>query len=117
MITEFKIFESNNGKKFWTVKIDRFFSVRLYKIGMTFNRMKTYLYIKDGGSKYIYVGYDGELWTWIKYEYTRGNCLYEKNEYEYMGDVDVSEDDINKYNEDIELYHIKRSGILNKYNL
>jgi len=117
MITDFKIFESNNDKKFWTVKTDRFFPVRLYKIGMTFTRMSTYLYIMDSGAKDIYVGFDGELYTWIKYDYSRGNSLYEKNEYEYMGEVDVSDKDVNKYNEDLKMYNLKRSNVIKKYNL
>jgi len=117
MITEFKIFESNN-KKFWTVKTDGYFLYSLYKIGMPFHRIKTYSYLsKNLYSKNLYIEYDGELWTWMKYDYTAGNTLYAENEHEYMGDVEVTEEDIKKYEDDKEIYDLQNGTTVKKYNI
>jgi len=111
MIINFKIFESDNNKKFWILPNDKLFNVRLYKIGMSIDEIKTFMTDWIKNKKNIYIGFDGKTWSYTGCEdipKISNSNVYNKENYEYMGNIDVT-------NKDIENYEI----IINskKYNL
>jgi len=117
MIIDFKLFENNNDKKFWRVRVNGYFTTSLYKIGMPIYRIKTYIYIMKGNARYIYVGCENDEWNYKIYHNTLGKNRYEEIGYEYMGDVEITEDDIKKYEYDKEIYNLQRGNTVKKYNL
>ena len=112
MITNFKIFEDIANKKgYYLVKDDKFFNVRLYKIGMPIE------VIKDFNKKFefknrenidvdclsYYIGCNVDynnnvVWNYSSTPYLSGRTSqYEFIGYEYMGEVEINEDDILEY--------------------
>jgi len=102
MIINFKIFEnigsqSENWKKFWIVdNTDKYFEVRLFKIGMTFEiieKFKKFL-LKNFDEKFrhYYFGYDSKLkkWSYENYNYTSGSNIYVDSFYKFMDHVKIN---------------------------
>ena len=113
MIIKFKIFENSvNDKKFWIVKNDENLKVRLFKIGMsdeTIENIKYNMMNEYAKDRYFYVGFeDKHDWTYCKYNYTSVSNPFIVDGFEFMGHVNITDDDI--YN-----YKIRKE--INKYNL
>jgi len=101
MITNFKIFESNSDKKYWRIKISKneddseFIDVQLYKIGMSEKEIKEFAYLHNH-FKDVFVGYNS--YSTYYYSYTGANDdFFDRNGYEYMGRVEITDEDIADY--------------------
>lgn len=104
MITNFKIFESIPDKKYWSLKNDEFFKVRLYKIGMSIEKMKIYSFL-DQKNLYNIDFYFGFHKKW---EYSRERWVFHSEDYIFMGEVEIDEEDIKNYQiiKDAEKYNL-----------
>jgi hypothetical protein len=113
MITNFKIFENDykfkNGnyksKIFWCVANDEYFEIRLFKIGLTIDEIKRKVFIIQRDqkiyNKFFYFGYTKTEPHWLyATEFSKGSF----DDYNFVGNVEINEDDILKYK-------------LNKYNI
>lgn len=99
-----KLFEGNNGKKYWTVKVrEPYFEISMKKIGALYcyQEMKTnemfnkYTYKKKNDKVYITYSPNTNFseFKWCIFdEYVKGNI--ESSQFEYQGDVEVTKQDI-----------------------
>jgi hypothetical protein len=117
MITDFKIFENNDIPKFWVVNNDENFFVSLHKIGMSFPVITTFKSLKERKDKHFFVGKDEHKYYWAKYNYTVGSNEFIHTGFIFQDFINVDENDINKYNYDYEIYLLKKSNDIKKYNL
>jgi len=103
-----KKFEGSNEKgKFWKINTDEpYFEISLHKLGFddsikeTIYSMNNY-HIKNSGLVYIYIIDTNTSWmgisvTWSQVSDFRKDTAIE-NGNEYMGEVDITEEDIKKW--------------------
>jgi len=100
MITKFKDLRKSD-KCYWLLKNDEFFNARLYKIGMPIDYIKDYQFRDKTKSYYIGCVRDYDyhiIWNFSSTPYSEGVVnQYEFMNYEYMGEVELIQDDIDKY--------------------
>ena len=128
MITNFKIYEDTEICKYWVIKIDDdLVDCRLKKIGIPLSEIKVWIdknkskktsIIEDLLHKRyskIFIGYDKQDdWTYSDEYETKGidDNAYEDDQCEFLGDVSLTQEEIVKYKEEIEIENATK-----KYNL
>jgi len=97
MIIKFKIFESSDKTeyKYWIVKNDIFYHARLYKLGIPFNVLENFNI--SGIYKVVYVGLHYDINDKNVWSYSFGDKVFRNENYEFMGKVELTKDDILAY--------------------
>ena len=113
-----KMFENYKSKVFWVVdNTDEYFETRLFKIGLSLEDIKKFRYYifknNDENKRHYYLGYNPvrNKWSYENYNYTSGSNFYDAEDYEFMGHVDLTEEDKWNYENSPERKKV------NKYNL
>lgn len=118
-----KTYESIEPKMFWTVENDDNFSASLYKIGMPIKDVLVFNTLKErsGYDKRFFIGATfarkSDIWTYIEYNYTSGNNRFTELGYKFMGFVEPTDKDVEKYEHDLEIYKLQRDDAIGKYNI
>jgi len=102
MITNFKLYENSENKKYWLIKISKvdddsyFIDLQLYKIGMSIEDIRGFEFLHYH-NKDAFIGYTGNNPKY-KYNYSDSDDNYfDRNGYKYIGKVEITEEDILNY--------------------
>lgn len=106
MIIKFKIFETKQTQKFWKILTDEYFFIRLDKLGMP-EKVQNDIYehycdYNENLIKFVMIGkenygYDTYDWHWDFNQDKKENDFYVGCEYEYQGELELTQDEINDW--------------------
>jgi len=103
------LFDNNlyDTRRYWLLPTDERFKKSLKKIKCTKDRTREFLINEQIKDMYVFIGYNPERgntesdkWGWDKYFEYYNDGFYEKNDYKFMGKININdyELDANKFN-------------------
>ena len=103
MIKTYEKYTMKNKKNYWLIPMDYRLHVGLLKVGASDSFMKEMLSFREMNKKlnnepFVYVGCDfsneKHIWKWSPYDNKLGKDVFEKDNYIFKGEVEVTDDDI-----------------------